>query len=404
MYKHSAKITSIATIRTPSTMEDSTPAAIRSFIEAHLTTEEASRIRDQFSRSFCPNRQVLWTGLNEEIVLAWVKARGFQCLRMAMGPLMDKRNPDCPRRTASPKQWVQYIHGASAIFALKISGGAVVTLLTHPPPERFHPSGATSYHVLEDPIIKGKHGNRSVKKIQIVHPMATKASMDPYMLWPRDEVATWISQHGLGKGKVKWREVSLRQIDGLDRCTATSIKRSSPATATLKVRAQNAVQVQGETKVSPKEERMRLCKLQRRRRRALCVRGKQEMRHLEEKQVLARKSMSKKDAKGMKLHLKHAKEIRNLRKELDNAARRLDSQEVSERNQLKGKHKSQVVKLDKVHLKKVQTTCSKTSAAKQQMPQSVKAHSQTNLITEQQNPWMAVALYTFALLLERNSF
>ncbi|KAL2201885.1 hypothetical protein CC79DRAFT_1281689, partial [Sarocladium strictum] len=188
-------------------MEDPAPATICSFIEAHLTTEEATRLRDQFSRSFCKNRQVLWTGLNEEVVLAWANKHEFQTLRMAMGPLMDKSHPDCPRRTASPKKWAQYIHGASAIFALKICSGDVVTLLTQPPPERFHPSGATSYQVLEEPIIKGKLGNRSVKQIQIIHPMATKVPIAPYMLWPTDDVADWISQHGLGKGKVKWREV-----------------------------------------------------------------------------------------------------------------------------------------------------------------------------------------------------
>jgi hypothetical protein len=128
------------------------------------------------------------------------------------------------------------------------------------------------------------------------------------------------------------------------------------------------------------------------------------MRHLEKKQALDRKSMSKKNANGTELHLRYAKEMRNLRKELDNAARRLDSQEVSERYQLKRKHKSQVVEIERALLEKRKATCSKESTGTQQMPQLAKTPPQTNLVTDQHNPWMAVALCTFALLLKRSSF
>jgi hypothetical protein len=42
----------------------------------------------------------------------------MQTLTTAMGPLMmKKKNPSCVKQRKSKKQWLRYVHGASALFA-----------------------------------------------------------------------------------------------------------------------------------------------------------------------------------------------------------------------------------------------------------------------------------------------
>lgn len=48
--------------------------------------------------------------------------------------------------------------GASAIFAWFVSRGEKVTVLSPPPPSRFHPIGLTNFQEIEKPILKGKGG------------------------------------------------------------------------------------------------------------------------------------------------------------------------------------------------------------------------------------------------------
>ncbi|OJJ29603.1 hypothetical protein ASPWEDRAFT_81537, partial [Aspergillus wentii DTO 134E9] len=67
------------------------------------------------------------------------------------------------------------IKGASALFAWHICEGEEVTVLTPPPPCRFHPSGFTSYQVIEEPILKG------------AHPDVKGAEDFRYQIWPVDK-------------------------------------------------------------------------------------------------------------------------------------------------------------------------------------------------------------------------
>ncbi|RFU73355.1 btb poz domain-containing [Trichoderma arundinaceum] len=73
---------------------------------------------------------------------------------------------------------------ASAVFAWYISGGEVVTVLSQPPPQRFHLSGRTHYQKIEEPIIMWKMGNRPVKQIVVVHPTITGPGDFTYQMWP----------------------------------------------------------------------------------------------------------------------------------------------------------------------------------------------------------------------------
>ena len=177
------------------------------FITDHLTLKEATQIWSQFQIICIPNRQVLWTGMVRESVQRWADAHGMQTLTTAMGPYMDCENSLCPRKIKSATRWTEYIHGASAIFALYISKGEYVTLLCSPPPQRFHPTGNTSFQCIEAPIITGELGNRAVQRIEMIHPFSADAAQFSYQFWPEDHVKTWICHFEGLQRSIAWRKV-----------------------------------------------------------------------------------------------------------------------------------------------------------------------------------------------------
>ena len=139
---------------------------------------------------------------------SWADSRNLQTLTTALGPLLDPSNTNCPYHSKSHSARVKFIHGASIVFAWYISQGDFVTVLSQPPPQRFHPSGKAYYQKIEEPIIKGKMGNRPVKKIIVVHPTVGKNSEDfKYEMWPRDEVSIWTETFGTLRIVVHWRAV-----------------------------------------------------------------------------------------------------------------------------------------------------------------------------------------------------
>ncbi|KAJ0135270.1 Uncharacterized protein HZ326_21694 [Fusarium oxysporum f. sp. albedinis] len=105
-----------------------------------------------------------------EYAQKWADRRDFQTLTTALGPLLDPSRPECPHIRKPSAGWAGYIHGASVIFAWYISQGDLVTVLSQPPPQRFHPSGLTYYQTVEEPIIKGRLGNKAVGRIVVIHP------------------------------------------------------------------------------------------------------------------------------------------------------------------------------------------------------------------------------------------
>src|SRR5690606_605516 len=84
------------------------------------------------------------------------------------------------------------------------------TVLTPPPPTRFHPLGTTSFQVIEEPILKGRLGNRAVRRIEVIHPTVPEASLTPYQLWPEDQYSTWMSTFGTTTTATTWRQVKPR--------------------------------------------------------------------------------------------------------------------------------------------------------------------------------------------------
>lgn len=186
------------------------PCRLRTFISEQLCDDEIREITNQFSHSLIENRQVLWTGMTRELAQRWANDHDTQTLATAMGPLMNTSNDRCPRKKKSDSGWTTYIHGASALFAWHISQGQVVTVLTHAPPQRFHPSGLTSFQLIEEPIITGKLGNRPVQVIKIVHPAIPTAADFSYQFWPLDEVSSWMSSFGQVRQPERWRMVKSR--------------------------------------------------------------------------------------------------------------------------------------------------------------------------------------------------
>jgi hypothetical protein len=120
----------------------------------------------------------------------------MQTLTTAMGPLMDLSHSLCLWNQKSSDAWGKYVKGASAIFAWYISRGERVTVLSPPPPERFHPSGQTNYQAIEEPIVKGMLGTSAVSRIEIVHPTVKGAENISYQIWPVDNTTTWTARFG----------------------------------------------------------------------------------------------------------------------------------------------------------------------------------------------------------------
>ena len=84
-------------------------------------------------------------------------------------------------------------------------------MLSPPPPERFHPSGHTSYQEIEEPIVKGQVYQSAVGQIIIVHPTIKGSEEFSYELWPVDRSSTWVENFGLQSTTRKWRRT--RQCD-----------------------------------------------------------------------------------------------------------------------------------------------------------------------------------------------
>lgn len=183
-------------------------APLVEILRQYLSLQEAVQILEQFqSDNWLPNGQVLWSGMLREQAQQWADRHRLQTLTTAMGPLMDVKHPNCLKLRKNSEQWSKYVHGASAIFAWRIAKGEEITLLSPPPPERFHPSGLSYYQVIEEPIIRGLFGQNAVHKINIVHPLIKESDEFFYELWPNDRSNKWVERFGLRACKMKWRQV-----------------------------------------------------------------------------------------------------------------------------------------------------------------------------------------------------
>ncbi|KAJ5159931.1 uncharacterized protein N7482_006935 [Penicillium canariense] len=131
-----------------------------------MSMKEAAEIFKQFqSDKWLYNGQVLWSGVSRSQAQEWADRHHMQTLTTAMGSLMDELHPDCLKSSKTPHQWGQ---------------GDKVTLLSPPPPERFHPSGLSNYQAIEQPIVQGLIGEYAVQKIMMVHPTVKESEEFSY--------------------------------------------------------------------------------------------------------------------------------------------------------------------------------------------------------------------------------
>ncbi|KAF4839203.1 hypothetical protein CGCTS75_v000464 [Colletotrichum tropicale] len=175
----------------------------------YLTRNEAEEIMRQFDEIWVDDKQVLWSGVNHGMAEQWAKQHGMQTLTCAMGPLMNETHPKCSKLYKTSVKWTKYMKGVSAIFAWKIAQGHTTTLLTPPPPVRFHPSGLTNYQDIEEPILKGAVNGYCVGKIILIHPEVDGAEDTAYEYWPNDRVVKWYAECNPKTPFIKiWRTIS----------------------------------------------------------------------------------------------------------------------------------------------------------------------------------------------------
>ncbi|KAK5202907.1 hypothetical protein LTR41_011353 [Exophiala xenobiotica] len=113
---------------------------------------------------------------------------------MAMGCLMQPEHPSFSKAQKSNDAWRRYLKGASAIFAHYAAQGQAITVLSPPPPDRFHPSGWTKFQIIEEPILKGQFGGSPVGRIDLVHLGIPGAEDFRYELWPTDRAWSWMEK------------------------------------------------------------------------------------------------------------------------------------------------------------------------------------------------------------------
>lgn len=219
----------------------------------YLTIEDEAQIQHQFEgETWALNKQVLWSGVLREEAQRWANEHGMQTLTTAMGPLLNPMDRSYARKNRSPKAWRRYMKGASAIFAWHITRGEYVTILTPPPPERFHPSGLTSFQAIEEPILKGAISNHAVLRIDIAHPNVKGGGDYTYQLWPADEIDTWKQVLGSATSKQRcWRAVTtnpsglflIQAVTSYNACLQSAIDSiSQPTGCGVTQRTENCMQ------------------------------------------------------------------------------------------------------------------------------------------------------------------
>ncbi|KAH7131846.1 hypothetical protein B0J11DRAFT_209448 [Dendryphion nanum] len=210
-------------------MEQCALSTLIPVLSTYLTIEEEAAILAQFKRVWRCDKQLLWSGLSYDIVQSWAKRHEIQTLTVAMGPLMDKENPSCRRKTKGPKDWSKYIKGASALFAWCISKGRTVMVLTPPPPEKFHPSGFTNYQTIEEPVLRWAVAGREDFMIKMLHPIVKLKATEnfSYQVWPVDETEAWTARFGMATvKKSRWRQTAASQIQTLIKSAIEALKSS----------------------------------------------------------------------------------------------------------------------------------------------------------------------------------
>lgn len=167
----------------------------------------------------------MWSGVPREWVQTWADKNHMQTLSTAMGPLMLKNHGRCLKSTKSKAQWSRYVKVASRIFALYVPKGHEITVLTRPPPNKFHPMGLSTYQSVEEPILKGMQGGEPVSRINLVHLTVADASDFRYQISPEDKTHLWTDRYKLHQLRKHHRRTAKRYVCITPmRCTVSSLE------------------------------------------------------------------------------------------------------------------------------------------------------------------------------------
>lgn len=125
----------------------------------------------------------------------------------------------------SKAQWKDYVKGASRIFALYVPKCHEITMLTRPPPNKFHPMGRSTYQSMEEPILQGMQGGDPVSRIDLVHFTVTDASDFRYQICPEGRTHLWSNRYKLHQLRKHYRRTAKRYVDiVLRRCTVPPMR------------------------------------------------------------------------------------------------------------------------------------------------------------------------------------
>jgi hypothetical protein len=84
-------------------------------------------------------------------------------------------------------------------------------VLSPPPPEKLNPNEYTNYQLIEEPILKGMLGGRSVGCIEMVHPTVGGAEEFSYQSWPVDRTEDWTKKFPHpAMAQTSWRTVKVQ--------------------------------------------------------------------------------------------------------------------------------------------------------------------------------------------------
>ena len=154
----------------------------------YLTREEAEQIIDRFNnvpQSY--DRLLFWTGIPREWAQQWAEDHAMLTLTSAMGPLMNSKDQRCLRRDKELDEWSKYVKGASGIFARYACRRGIVRVLTLPPSWAEFIRPESTYHTIEEPVLKGTSGCCCAVQINTVHLLATLEDLE-YQTWPENRI------------------------------------------------------------------------------------------------------------------------------------------------------------------------------------------------------------------------
>jgi hypothetical protein len=162
----------------------------------YLSREEADNIIARFEGiPSSLDTLLFWTGLPREWAQRWADEHGMLTLTSAMGPLMDIAHPQCLKGTKKSEDWSRYVKGASSIFSRYACTCGVVRVLTVPPSETWRLRPNSTFHSIEEPVLKGVIGSAHVLRLKYVHLLSGSKNTE-YEVWPEDHTQAWLDSYG----------------------------------------------------------------------------------------------------------------------------------------------------------------------------------------------------------------